>query len=56
METYGYKKGAMKKALGESMQGFASPRVVDWDSFTGPIKAPEITSAELQHKAWSDVD
>jgi hypothetical protein len=56
METYGYKKGAMKKALEESMQRFASPGVVDWDSLTGLIKAPGMTSVELQHRAWSDLD
>jgi hypothetical protein len=56
METYGYKKGAMKKALEESMQRFASPGEVDWDSVTGVIKGRGITSVELQHKAWSNLD
>jgi hypothetical protein len=56
METYGYKKGAMKKALEVSMQRFASAGVVDWDSLTGVIKGNGITSVELQHKAWSKLD
>ena len=56
METYGYKKGAMKKALEESMRRFASPGVADWDSLTGIIKAPGMGSVELQHRAWSYVD
>lgn len=56
METYGYKKGAMKKALEESMRKFASPGVADWHSLRGAIKARGITSVELQHRAWSHVD
>jgi hypothetical protein len=56
METYGYKKGAMKKALEESMRKFASQGKVDWHSLRGSLKAPGMTSVELQHQAWSRVD
>ena len=56
METYGYKKGSMKKALEESMRKFASPGAVDWHSLRGKLKAPGMTSVELQHKAWSHAD
>ncbi|MDG6925563.1 MAG: hypothetical protein JRN09_03325 [Nitrososphaerota archaeon] len=56
METYGYKKGAMKKAIEESMRKFASPGLADWDSLTGVVKAPGMTSVDLQHRAWSKVD
>jgi hypothetical protein len=56
METYGYKKGSMKKALEASMERFASPGIAKWEALRGVIKAPGATSVELQHRAWSHVD
>ncbi len=56
METYGYKKGSMKKALEACMEMFASSGVADWSSMRGVLKAPGMTSVELQHKLWSKLD
>ena len=56
METYGYKKGAMKKALEETMLRFSSPGAVDWSSIRGVVKSRGVSSVELQHRAWSDLD
>lgn len=58
METYGYKKGSMKKALEQSMRDFSSPRAaVDWGSVRGIIKVrAKKSSTDLQHEAWARVD
>lgn len=58
MDTYGYKKGSMKKALEQSMRDFSSSRVTaDWGSIRGIAKAgAKRSSTDLQHEAWSRVD
>jgi len=56
METYGYKRGSVKKALEECMERFVSTEVADWSSLRGVIDAPGVTSVELQHRLWSDLD
>lgn len=55
METYGYKKGAMKRALEEAMRRYVSSTKVDWKQFRGTLKS-ELNSVELQHAAWRNVD
>ncbi len=55
METYGYKKGSMKKALEEAIRKFSTPGRADWASLKGVLKG-EISSVELQHRIWSKQD
>ncbi len=55
METYGYKKGTMKKALEDLMIKFSEPGKADWSSLRGTLKSKK-TSVELQHQAWSKLD
>ena len=60
MEKYGYKKGAMKKALVEAMKDFPSknPRKVvrpQWSDLKGIAKTKK-DSVWLQHHAWDDMD
>ena len=60
MEKYGYKRGAIKRALEELMSGFAStsaasqPQIVDWSFLEGSLKDSYkgMTSVELQHALW----
>jgi len=57
MENYGYKKGAMKKALEELMKGYADQlERANWNSFRGVLKDEDefkrMTSVELQHSIW----
>ncbi len=57
METYGYKKGTMKKALEEMIRKFSEPGEAEWESLRGVLKAEsELNSVELQHKAWKKTD
>ena len=62
MEKYGYKRGAVKKALEEIMSNFVSgtsnPRPVkkvDWSFLDGVLKDryKGMTSVEMQHNLWS---
>lgn len=57
MEKYGYKKGAVKKALEGLMKEFTTqkgPEKPDWGSLVGAIKDDYkgMTSVELQHSIW----
>jgi len=56
MELYGYKRGAVKRALEESMKKFSTPGRVDWHSVRGVLKNMRIGSVQLQHRIWSKVD
>ncbi len=56
METYGYKKGAMKKALEETIKRFSSPGEADWAALMGVLKSSKRTSVELQHEIWRKLD
>jgi hypothetical protein len=53
MESYGYRKGSMKKALEEAMRKFAVPGEADWGALNGKLRATEADSVELQHRIWS---
>jgi len=55
METYGYKKDAVKAALEEAMKRFIASGRVDWKMLKGCIRF-EATSVELQHRAWRSID
>lgn len=56
MEMYGYKKGAMKTALEETIKKFSIPGKADWRSIRGALKNVRTGSVQLQHKIWSRVD
>ncbi len=56
MELYGYKKGAMKRALEDTMKKFSTPGRVDWHSLRGALKNTRTSSVQLQHKIWSKID
>jgi len=55
MEKYGYKKGAMKKALEEAMRRYSASGKPDWESLVGTLKSNR-DSVWLQHHAWDAVD
>ncbi len=60
MERYGYKKGAMKKALVEAMKDYPSKQLrrkagTRWEDLKGIIKSDK-DSVWLQHHAWDKVD
>ncbi len=55
MEKYGYKRGAMKKALEEAMRRYSSSRKADWGGLLGVLKADD-DSVWLQHHAWEIAD
>jgi len=55
MEIYGYKKGALKAALEDMVKRFVTSSHVDWKTLRGCIKS-NLTSVELQHKAWGKTD
>ena len=55
MEKYGYKKGAVKKALEEAIRKYAASGEVDWEQFRGTLKS-NLSSVELQHSAWRKAD
>ncbi len=56
METYGYKKGAMKKAMEAAIRKFVSPGEPDWSKLDGVLSPSSLTSVELQHQAWRKQD
>lgn len=55
LEIYGYQRGAIKRALEDLMKRFVGLGRVDWSSLRGTLKS-EISSVELQHRAWREVD
>lgn len=55
LEVYGYKKGAMKVALEELLKRFVNLGDVDWKRLKGVLSS-ELTSVELQHRAWKRAD
>ena len=55
MERYGYKKGAMKKALEEAMRRYASESKADWGALLGTLKVNR-GSVWLQHHVWDETD
>ncbi len=55
MEKYGYKKGAVKKALEEAMRKYSAESRADWGSLLGTMKVAK-DSVWLQHHAWEETD
>jgi hypothetical protein len=55
MEKYGYKKGAITKAMEEAMKKYSSPAKADWGSLVGVLKSDR-GSVWLQHHAWDRSD
>ena len=55
MERYGYKKGAMKKALEEAMRRYSASGRADWATLEGTLKSDK-DSVWLQHHAWDEAD
>ena len=56
MEVYGYKRGAVKRALEETMKKFSTPGKADWEAIRGALKSTRVDSVRLQHRIWSKVD
>ncbi len=56
MERYGYKKGAMKKAVEEAMRKFSMLGKADWASLRGVLSKRGVGSVDLQHSIWSKQD
>ncbi|MEM2896112.1 MAG: hypothetical protein QXG01_00820 [Candidatus Bathyarchaeia archaeon] len=54
MELYGYKKGAIKRAIEDLVRKFSFGGEADWSSLKGKLNFGE-SSVELQHKAWARV-
>ena len=55
METYGYKKGSMKKAMEDLLQQYTRSGKPDWGKMIGVIDHIKEDSVELQHKLWKMV-
>jgi hypothetical protein len=55
MEKYGYKKGAVKKAMEEAMKKYSAETRADWGSLLGTLKVDR-DSVWLQHHAWDETD
>lgn len=55
MELYGYKKGAVKRALEHLLRRFVAGGRVDWSTLRGVLKS-DLTSVELQHSIWRKID
>jgi hypothetical protein len=55
MEVYGYKKGAIKAALEDLLKHFVVSGEVNWKTLRGTVKSG-LSSVELQHKIWKQVD
>jgi hypothetical protein len=53
MERYGYKKGAMKKALEEAMKKYSQTGKADWGSLVGVLSLGR-DPVWLQHHAWDE--
>ncbi len=55
LEKYGFKKGAMKKALEEAMRKYSSSSKADWGALSGTLKLGK-DSVRLQHRMWDNAD
>ena len=52
-ETYGYKKGSLKKAMEQILKSYTSENTAKWDGLVGVLSERKEKSVELQHKAWN---
>ena len=55
-EVCGYKTGAVKRALEETMKKFSTPGKVDREAIRGALKSTWTDSVQLQHRTWSKLD
>ncbi|GBC68581.1 hypothetical protein HRbin01_00264 [archaeon HR01] len=55
MDQYGYRKGAVKRAMQDLITRYISAGTADWKSLKGVIRS-ELSSIELQHRLWKRTD
>ncbi|MCD6562484.1 MAG: hypothetical protein J7K23_01050 [Thermoproteales archaeon] len=55
LTTYGYRKGAFRKALEDLLKKYIGVGEVDWRSLRGSIKSDK-SSLELQHRTLVRTD
>lgn len=54
-ETYGYKKGSIKKAMEQILKTYTSESKANWGELVGILGKRKETSVEIQHIAWNRV-
>lgn len=52
METYGFRKGSVKKAMEEILKEYTREGKADWGRLRGALRGLEDDSVSLQHKLW----
>lgn len=55
-ETYGFKKGSIKKATEELLKQYTNEGKANWNNIVGILKDRTESSVELQHKAWRNIE
>jgi hypothetical protein len=54
-ETYGYKKGSVKKAMEEVLKGYTESQMANWSNLRGILSSNKASSVELQHSIWKEL-
>ncbi len=52
MKTYGFRKGAVKKAMEEMLKDYTKEGKADWGRLKGTLRGLEGNSVSLQHNLW----
>ena len=52
MKTYGFRKGAIKKAMEEILKEYTKEGMADWGALKGTLRVSEGNSVTLQHSLW----
>lgn len=52
METYGFRKGAVKKAMEDILKEYTREGKADWGALKGALIGLEDDSVSLQHNLW----
>ncbi|MBX8633142.1 MAG: hypothetical protein M1422_07680 [Candidatus Thermoplasmatota archaeon] len=55
METYGYRKGSMKKAMEDLLRQYTREGKPDWGKMIGVLDHLKNDSVELQHMLWKKI-
>lgn len=55
METYGYRKGSMKKAMEDLLRQYTREGKPDWSKMIGVLDHLKNDSVELQHMLWKKI-
>ena len=55
METYGYRKGSMKKAMEDLLRQYTREGKPDWGKMIGVLDHLKKDSVELQHTLWKKI-